>query len=255
MVNDVIDLFFCNLSAQRQNFKHLFSYLPTKEKQNINLYKTFKLQTNYLVTRAVLRKVLSKYISVRPHEIIFTKNSFGKPRISTSQNQHNIYFNISHSKDILCIAVSKVDEIGIDIEFKDESININDIQDLCLSDKEKRFMHSLANHSLKIDFFYKIWTLKESIVKAIGCGMSYEINKLNLINAKYPHISKITDKVIFDMPDTIYTIYAQTLDKNCRSETYSLDNYCVSLASSSKLEKIKYEVTGLELRNEYSDAS
>lgn len=240
MFDHAIVLYLFSFDSLRYNTQIILSHLMHHEIKKAYSYKTKQLQENYIIARAVIRQILSENISLPPSEIIFTKNAFGKPCISTHQNQNNIYFNISHSKDILCIGVAKVGEIGVDIEFKDEYLNIGDVQDLCLSHEEKKFMSTFETSSLKIDFFYKIWTLKESIVKAVGCGMSYEINKINLIDAKYHHTSKIADKVIVEMPDNTYTIYAQNLNRNCTSVPYSLNNYCISIASSFKPEKITF---------------
>src|SRR5690242_5769940 len=62
--------------------------------------------------RAALRLVLGNYLLKPPGSLQFGLGPQGKPYIPTSK----INFNISHSGDVLVIAVARNFEVGIDIE-------------------------------------------------------------------------------------------------------------------------------------------
>src|SRR5579883_2344010 len=71
----------------------------------------------YLVTRALVRTVLSRYLSVRPEELIFYANSYGRPEILNAQAQAvGISFNISHTHSLVVLGVTKQRSLGVDVE-------------------------------------------------------------------------------------------------------------------------------------------
>ena len=70
----------------------------------------------YLLTRALVRLVLSRYAPIEPHEWRFTTSEYGRPIITNSIHEdHRFEFNISHSDGIIVLAVCR-GAIGIDVE-------------------------------------------------------------------------------------------------------------------------------------------
>lgn len=113
-----------------------------------------------------LKKVLKKEYNINSYEII--KNEFGKPYLKNS----NIYFNISHDKDICVIAISEK-EIGVDIEY----LNYNQqVINKYFFDEEKNIM--VNSNKLKYDFT-KIWVKKEAYLKMMGTGLNYGKENIN----------------------------------------------------------------------------
>lgn len=92
-----------------------------------------------------------------------TYNENGKPYFKNS----NTYFSISHSGDYVICAISK-NEIGIDIQ------KVKDMpkSKLIFSDKELK----LSNLEL-----VKLWSIKESIIKAKGLNMQH-MKSININN-------------------------------------------------------------------------
>lgn len=193
-----IYLYTISLNSSRQNVLNLVTSLSSQEKDQANTYHTKKLSEDYIISHSMLRHVLSHYTKTHPRDIAFLIGEYGKPYLKN--NQHSIEFNMSHSKDVLCIVVTKDEELGVDIEFKDSSINVEELQNFVFHTQETKYMNSLKSNEQKIYFFYNLWTLKESMVKAIGLGLSYPINQINLIdevlNIKNSDIIKTTQPVL-----------------------------------------------------------
>ena len=131
-----------------------------REKTDKLLFRKDKMLS--LAAEALLRKALAD-IGITHFELEYGRN--GKPYI----RDKNIFFNLSHSEDTVMCAVSER-EIGADTE------KITDI-DLEVA---KRFFHREEYAMLleqrtdeeKRDMFFRLWTLKESFVKAVGIGMA-----------------------------------------------------------------------------------
>ena len=90
-------------------------------------------------------------------------NEHGKPL------SKDIFFNISHSKGLVVIAISNDSNIGVDVErIRDFDAKMIDYISF---KEEKAFIKD--NKS-----FYKIWTNKESLVKCVGTGLTIEIKDI-----------------------------------------------------------------------------
>lgn len=78
-------------------------------------------------------------------------------------NLINYDYNISHSNEYVILALTKNYKIGIDIEYINENIDIDELGGIFFSETEQEFVKSIED-------FYIIWTKKESFIKALGTG-------------------------------------------------------------------------------------
>jgi Phosphopantetheinyl transferase len=67
------------------------------------------------------------------------------------------------------IALGCQRQIGVDIEVCRERVNLDALAEKCFSDSELRQWQQLESEDKKVTF-YRIWTRKESFVKAVGRG-------------------------------------------------------------------------------------
>ncbi len=155
-------------------------FLSEKEKLKASKLKLKKHRSSYIATRAIIRLILSEYEeSVSPSDWVFKKNKHGKPRISNTSLLKNIHFNISHTKGMIVIAVSLDLELGADIEEVNYRRNTDGIVNNFFYDKEKYIYYRL-NKKNRIPYFFEIWTLKESYMKACGLGFSMPMDSFFL---------------------------------------------------------------------------
>lgn len=106
----------------------------------------------------------------------FEQNEFGKPFLVGNKD---VFFSLSHSGTLAMCAVSPV-PIGVDVERKKEA-------DLRIA---KRFFHSEEYEAVisssdplrQSEMFFRIWTRKESYVKAIGKGLALPFESFNSLN-------------------------------------------------------------------------
>jgi 4'-phosphopantetheinyl transferase len=74
-------------------------------------------QTRYLVTRALVRTVLSRYVAIEPQDWSFAENVFGRPEIANDDDRsRRIAFNISHSNSLILLGVTGNKVLGVDVE-------------------------------------------------------------------------------------------------------------------------------------------
>lgn len=123
----------------------------------------------------------------------------GKPALT---DYPEIHFNISHCEGLVVCAFSRR-PIGIDAEYPGE------FQDILIkkvfSPKEKYFFYKTADtESLRIQWFFRFWTLKEAYVKKNGTGIDMPLTDLTFS---------------FSNPGTPFSVSCSDTDTTCWQHT------------------------------------
>ena len=146
------------------------SYLSTDERVRADRCRTPHPQYQFVVTRGILRILLSHYLGVKPTELQFATQPHGKPLLATPA-LCPIHFNVSHSKGMALIAVTLQDAVGIDVEWIDRKIQEREIADRYFSVRESTYLTNLPLPEQSHQFF-SYWTCKEAYLKMTGKGIA-----------------------------------------------------------------------------------
>lgn len=148
-----------------QKYKKYIHILSYEEHNKLFSLKVEESKWAFVVSRLALKILLTKYIGVNVHNINFSYNAHGKPFIEGNP----LYFNLSHSNNKTVIVFCS-EEVGIDLEYINKEIVIDDIASLILSYREQNILASVTN-LLKVRKFFEFWTKKEALLKALGIGL------------------------------------------------------------------------------------
>lgn len=113
---------------------------------------------------SLLNYALDIFYNLSPKEII--KSEHGKPYLKDS----NIFFNLSHSKDLIVLSLSNY-ENGIDLEIVKDRARLDLLAKKVFDDDLFNIYLQKANTIDKINFFIHMWTIKECVVKQSGLGL------------------------------------------------------------------------------------
>lgn len=116
----------------------------------------------------LLERVIKDVFSLTLEKEFISVDSYGKPFI---ENRNNIHFNLSHSGEIVCCIVDAF-PVGIDVE----AVSPIDLDTTNFFHSKERFDLSTLPTNEQIKYFYKLWVLKESYIKAEGKGLSIPLN-------------------------------------------------------------------------------
>jgi 4'-phosphopantetheinyl transferase len=161
-----------NQVVSADNIKSVLSYLELRKLDEIN---GISEKERYAYYRGLLKLILSKYLSLQPENIIINVTKKGKPFIKDS----DIKFNISHKEDFAVVAITKNSEIGIDVENIDNNINYLRLIERFFTEEEKETFKELRPTSQRT-LFFRIWTMKEAFVKALGQDIVKFFNKFSV---------------------------------------------------------------------------
>ena len=144
-------------------------------------YKRFvsKQQANqYLLARALLRSQLSKRVpDVLPHEWVFVVDEYGKPRLADGFSHLNLHFNLSHSEDLVVLALSEGLDLGVDVECIHRPVFNMALAKRYFARTELADLMRF-NGKQQVKRIAQLWTLKESYLKACGLGIRMPLAKL-----------------------------------------------------------------------------
>jgi phosphopantetheinyl transferase len=98
-------------------------------------------------SRAILRALLGRYLDCDPRTLRFVPGPHGKPALHREEGRWgtDLRFNLSHSGEILLLAVTATREVGVDIE------------------------RARPRYTAE---FLRAWTLREAAVKCLGTGLA-----------------------------------------------------------------------------------
>lgn len=214
-------VWFAELESTESELTVFYEILSGDEKARADRFHFAKDRAHFIVARALLRKTLAKYIDLTPETIQFHYTPHGKPEIAT---KYDLRFNLSHAHGKALIAVTREEAIGVDIEYIGRECDMENLAKRYFSAAEYVVIKNLKNTE-KTQAFFNGWARKEAFLKALGEGLSFPLNQVEvsldqsaqLLALHDPNL-KLTDWQLYDLPP--------------------IENYAAALAVKGKLENL-----------------
>lgn len=174
-----VQVYVCPVSWVPQDhmvLSHYLGFLSSAEKLRYDQYHP-KAARLFLISRVLVKTVLADKLGISPHQVNIQLHPNGKPFV---QGSKAVYFNLTHSADVIILAVTEEGEIGVDIEQVDREFEWMRV-DSVLAPTEIEWIkeNELTDPFSVYQRFFQIWTLKEAYIKCTGEGMSRHLKKLN----------------------------------------------------------------------------
>lgn len=180
MPKDEIEIWRSPNDLPTESYGHLRELLSEEEVRRASAFRFECHRKQYIIARALLRRLLAGYLSVEPTVLQFQYTSTGKPYLSGPQLQSNIQFNLAHSGAMILLAFALHRKIGVDIEEIRSDIEINDISQRFFSPSERQWIASLPP-ARRSDAFFRCWTRKEAFLKGTGDGLSVGLDSFDVV--------------------------------------------------------------------------
>ena len=153
-----------------------FHVLAEEEQERTQRYGCQATRGRFVVGRGLLRTILGDYLGQKPRAIEFTVNQAGKPILLGCSDVH---FNVSHSHNLVVIAVTARCELGVDVERLRPFSNELGLAERYFSPRECRILRMLSPER-RTEAFFHTWTRKEACLKALGVGLSYGLDQVEV---------------------------------------------------------------------------
>jgi 4'-phosphopantetheinyl transferase len=148
--------------------------LSDDERGRADLFHHATGRNRYVAGRTFLRTTLSRHIEVPAADIRFVYGETGKPALENA----SVHFNLSHSRNIAVLGVANV-PIGVDVEYIDDIDNLESTSGVALRPAERTAVFAATGRE-RLLRFYRFWTLKEAVAKAIGSGVGVAAGQIEI---------------------------------------------------------------------------
>lgn len=128
--------------------------------------------------RAPLRALLGAYLGLSPDDVVLVDDEHGRPELTAPWNRL-LQFNWSHSVDKAIIVVARGVTPGIDIERIRPRPRAMQLAERFFHREEAAAL-AAADDLLRERMFLELWTGKEAVLKALGRGLAFGLNRLQL---------------------------------------------------------------------------
>lgn len=175
--NSEVHVWRCSLRCPEESIAFFAEHLAHDEKVRAGCYRFARDRRRFILGRTGLRLLLARYLERDARSILFRYGYRGKPQLDHSEKM--LRFNLSHSDELVLYCFSRDREVGIDVERVRVLAERDLIAEQVLSDKELSILHSAPPESRDV-LFLRLWTRKESFLKALGIGISASMKKTDL---------------------------------------------------------------------------
>lgn len=181
MDSPTIKLWHGDCAGSETKYPHYWRILDQTEQQHANSIKNVQLHRRYVEVHARLRILLGDAVNTAPEQLRIQKAEFGKPYLV---DYPDLTFNLSHTGNMMVVAIAYNCELGIDIEQCKPRENLAALVDKCFAEEEKSYWQDTPVPQ-QTQVFYRFWTRKEAFVKATGRGIALGLRQC-VINPQNP---------------------------------------------------------------------
>ena len=126
----------------------------------------------FVTTRGALRTLIGSYLGIPPESVAFAYGRKGKPEVE------GLSFNVSHAGDV-ALAAFGAGRVGVDVEAMRPGVEVRALARRFFTRAENEALERLSGEDL-LRGFYGCWTCKEAFVKAVGEGLSFELDRVEV---------------------------------------------------------------------------
>ncbi|MFA5921480.1 MAG: 4'-phosphopantetheinyl transferase superfamily protein [Methylococcaceae bacterium] len=172
MKSEIVEIWHGKVTAEDAHYQAYWRVLDEAEQTQAGKFKNALLHKRYVEIHGRLRNLLAQTLNHSPEKIRIKKAQHGKPYLA---DYPELVFNLSDSADRLMIGIGWNCQLGVDIEFCKQRINLSGLVGKCFAEEEAAYWAKLPE-TQKNREFYRFWTRKEAFVKATGHGIALGLN-------------------------------------------------------------------------------
>lgn len=168
-----------DLAPRGDQVREAAEWLDQEEDERWRRYRFDRPQREFALCRAALRVVLCSRLGCENSQLSVGVSGYGKPFALVNGLPAPVSFNVSHSGNHGLIAVTGGRRLGVDVE---ERVLRRDIDGICstvFGPNEQAEIAS-AHEPRRTRLFYRLWTHKEAIIKALGTGFYLDLTRFEI---------------------------------------------------------------------------
>ena len=149
------------------------SLLDEEERARWRRFEHRGARRRFALCRAALRSILCRESGCANKSLAFGELRHGKPYAIVDGAPAQISFNISHSGRHGLIALAAQGRLGVDVEERTNRRDFDRLIEAAFGPDEQ-FDLKQEREAGEFHLFFKLWTVKEALIKAMGAGLSLD---------------------------------------------------------------------------------
>ena len=172
---DGIDVIHVDLRPDPDREKQALAWLDGAEKERLHRFRIERPRRDFALCRAALRINLCHRLDCTNDRLSFGFHEHGKPFALVEGRTASMSFNVSHSAPHGLIAFASRgrprERIGVDVEVLRADRDLDGIAGTVFGAEERAAVAAAWGED-KVRLFYRLWAMKEALIKALGTGFS-----------------------------------------------------------------------------------
>ncbi len=162
-----------DLSPDASREAAAFSRLNCSERERWCRFVHFGARRRFALCRAALRASLCERLGCDNESLSFGEGVHEKPFALVNGSPAPISFNLSHGGNHGLIALADKGRIGVDVEERTHRRDFDRLIEAAFGANEQCALRNARGDGM-IHLFFKLWTIKEALIKALGTGLSFD---------------------------------------------------------------------------------
>ncbi|MDP9177438.1 MAG: 4'-phosphopantetheinyl transferase superfamily protein [Gemmatimonadota bacterium] len=164
--HDEVHLWESSLSVDDSELARILDLLSPVDRWAADEFSHVPARKQYIVSRGMLRQLLSGYIGIAPQEIQFTIEGAGKPVLA---GERSVDFNLTHSGDLTLLGVARR-PLGVDMERVREMPRAIELAKRYYSPAQHEEIAATPDDT-RSRRFLGMWVRREAYAKALGTSV------------------------------------------------------------------------------------
>jgi 4'-phosphopantetheinyl transferase len=175
--DDEVHVWQVDLISWDKDADSLVELLDAAERERAARFKFLEHRNQFVISRALLRQALGRYLRIDARDLRFRTTANGKPELAAKSD---LQFNLSHTRGVTVFAVARRRHVGVDVERIRADTNALELAERFFSPPEVQWLRSQPA-SEHVPSFFSCWTAKEAYIKAHGEGLSMPLSSFGVL--------------------------------------------------------------------------
>ena len=183
-----IVVWMARISQAQDSLPDLQPCLDPRDRERVARFRFSEDRARFTLGRGLLRKCVGEYLHQQPETIVLAYTNRNRPVLAQDDS---IQFSISHTHDLVAVALTADARIGIDLEHIHPTPDLPELAERILSAQDLKTFQSLPRDEA-LTAFFRVWTRKEAYLKARGEGITEGLQEIS-VSLGPEEISSVAD--------------------------------------------------------------
>jgi 4'-phosphopantetheinyl transferase len=151
------------VDARAAEHAALAALLDEEERRRLARLRREEARRRFVAAHGTARVIIGRQLAVPPARLRWRRGRHGKPELAEPRTALQV--NLSHSGDLVAVAVSDHRPVGVDIQQLVDRLDPARLADRFFPEPEARYV---AEGPDPVDRFTRLWVRKEACLKAAG---------------------------------------------------------------------------------------